>query len=118
MIPNIWNKDITLYIKTEVNKNVQWERFFFSRCFFKRLVSSQYDDKTRSSGKTYTVRIPCISPPSVTQESIAVLGKVFDVIPENTSGNDLVLKYGDDAFRVVSVSFNTEFPTPHIRIGG
>ena len=117
MIPPHWNKDITLYIKTEMNKKVQWERSVFSRCFFKHSLSSQFDDKTRVEGEIYLARIPCKSPPAVTQGCIAVLGNVPDILGEETSGNELLQKYGENAFKINTVSDNTGFPTPHIRIG-
>lgn len=117
MIPPNWNKDITLYIKTEINKKVQWERFVFSRCFFKHISSSQFDEKSRIEGESYIVRIPCKSAPAVTQGCIAVLGNIPDIPGEETSGNDLLQKYGENAFRINTVSDNTSFPVPHIRIG-
>ncbi len=117
MIPLGWNKDITLYIKTETNKKVQWERFVFSRCFFKHIRSSQFDEKSRIKGESYIVRIPCKNAPAVSQGCIAVLGNVPDIIAEESSGNDILTKYGDKAFRINTVSDNTDFLTPHIRIG-
>ena len=117
MIPPFWNKDITLYIKTEVNKKVPWERTVFSRCFFKHTRSSQFDDKTRVEGEIYLARIPCISPPAVTQGCIAVLGNIPDIPGEETSGNELLCKYGINAFRINTVSDNTDYFVPHIRIG-
>ncbi|MBR3819059.1 MAG: hypothetical protein IKJ41_07905 [Clostridia bacterium] len=117
MIPPNWNKDITLYIKTEINKKVQWERFFFSRCFFKHIRSSQFDEKSRIEGESYIVRIPCKTAPAVTQGCIAVLGNIPDIPGEKTSGNELLQKYGENAFRINTVSDNTGFPVPHIRIG-
>lgn len=117
MIPPDWNKDITLFLKTEVNKKTQWEKQTFSRCFFKHIRSSQFDEKSRIEGESYIVRIPCKTAPAVSQGCIAVLGNVPDILGEETSGNDLLLKYGDKAFRINTVSDNTDFPTPHLRIG-
>lgn len=117
MIPNFWNKDITLYIKTEVNKNVQWEKVIFSRCFFKHSVSSEFGDNSRNAKETYLARIPCIDAPKITPGCIAVLGSVSDVIADNSSGNDVITKYGENAFKINSVSFNTDCLTPHVRIG-
>lgn len=117
MIPPHWNKDITLYIKTESDNKTQWERQCFSRCFFKHIRSSQFDEKSRIEGESYIVRIPCKTAPAVSQGCIAVLGDVPDTIEENTSGNDILTKYGKKAFRINTVSDNTDFLTPHIRIG-
>ncbi len=117
MIPPNWNKDITLYIKTEVNKKVQWERFVFSRCFFKYIRSSQFDEKSRIEGESYIVRIPCKASPAVTQGCIAVLGSIPDILGEETSGNELLSKYGENAFRINTVSDNTDFLISHVRIG-
>lgn len=117
IVPTFWDKDITLYLKTEVNKKAQWERKLFSRCFFKHSVSSQFDDKNRINGEIYLARIPCKSPPAVTQGSIAVLGNVYDVIPEESSGNELIKKYDGKAFRINTFVSNTDYPTPHLKIG-
>lgn len=117
ILPPFWDKDITLYLKTEVNKKVQWERKFFSRCFFKHSTSSQFDDKTRINGEIYLARIPCKSPPAITQGCIAVLGNVSDIIPEETSGNELIKKYDGKAFKINTININTDYPIPHLRIG-
>lgn len=117
MIPSYWNKDITLYIKTESDKKTQWERQCFSRCFFKHIRSSEFDEKSRIEGESYMVRIPCKNALAVSQGCIAVLGNVADIIEENTSGNDILTKYGEKAFRINTVRDNTDFLTPHIRIG-
>lgn len=116
MIPRHWNKDITLFIKSEANKKTQWEKKTFSHCFFKHVRSSEFDEKSRIEGESYVVRIPCRRL-TVTHGSVAVLGNVPDVIEENSSGNDVLTKYGENAFRVATVSDNTDFLTPHVRIG-
>ncbi len=117
MIPPNWNKDITLYIKTEHDKKTQWERRCFSRCFFKHILSSAFDEKSRIEGESYIVRIPCKTAPAVTQGCIAVLGDVPDILGENESGKELLQKYSGNAFRINTVSDNTGFYSPHIRIG-
>ena len=117
MIPPHWNKDITLFIKSEANKKTQWEKKTFSHCFFKHIRSSEFDEKSRIEGESYLVRIPSRNAFTITQGSIAVLGKVPEVLAEETSGNDILTKYADKAFRVATVSDNTDFLTPHIRIG-
>lgn len=117
MIPPNWKADITLFIKSEANKKTQWEKRTFSHCFFKHIRSSEFDEKSRIEGESYIVRIPCRIALNVTQGSIAVLGEVADVISEDTSGNDVLTKYGEKAFRINTVRDNTDFLTPHIRIG-
>ncbi len=113
-----WNKTITLFIRSETDKTVQWEKFIFSRCFFKHTLSSEFDEKSRINGESFIVRIPlsvCNVP--ISQGSIAVLGNIPDDIEANASGNDILRKYPDKSFKVNTVSDNTEFYTPHIRIG-
>ncbi len=117
MIPPNWNKDITLYIKTEQDKKTQWERLCFSRCFFKHIRSSEFDEKSRIEGESYIVRIPCKTAPAVSQGCIAVLGNVPDTIGENESGKEILQKYGENAFKINTISDNTGFYMPHIRIG-
>lgn len=116
MLPN-WNSDITLYLRHETETSVQWERRCFSRCFFKRIKSSALDDKSRIEGEGFTVRIPCKEAFEIPEGSFAVLGKVSDELTENSGGNSLLEKYGGRAFRIETVSFNTDFYLPHIRIG-
>lgn len=112
-----WNKDVTVFLKTEVNKTVQWEKRVFSRCFFKHFRSSESDEKSRINGESYIVRIPCEDAPKITQGCIAVLGNISDVIEEGASGNDILRKYGENAFKVGTVCNDTDFLIPHIRIG-
>ena len=117
MIPKFWNKTITIYVKDETSKKVQWERVAFSRCFFMHSVSSEFGDNSRNGKETYLARIPCIDAPKITPGCIAVLGNVSDVISDESSGNDIISKYGENAFRINSVKFNTDCLTPHVRIG-
>lgn len=112
-----WNKDVTVFLRTEVNKTVQWEKSVFSRCFFKHIRSSEFDEKSRICGESYVVRIPCSIAPKILQGCIAVLGNIPDMLEENASGNDILRKYGEDAFKVGTVSDNTNFFRPHVRIG-
>jgi hypothetical protein len=112
-----WNKDVTVFLKTEKNKVVQWEKRVFSRCFFRHIRSSEFDEKSRICGESYIVRIPCKSAPKITQGCIAVLGNIPVVIEEGASGNDIFSKYGKNAFKVGTISDNTDFFKPHIRIG-
>lgn len=114
---NHWNKDVTVFLKTEVNKTVQWEKQVFSRCFFKHIRSSEFDEKSRICGESYVVRIPCKNALKISQGCIAVLGNISDMIEEGSSGNDILRKYGEDAFKVGTISDNTGFLNPHIRIG-
>lgn len=112
-----WNKDVTVFLKTEVNKTVQWEKRVFSRCFFKHIRSSEFDEKSRICGESYIVRIPCKNALKISQGCIAVLGNIPDVIEEGASGNDILRKYGENAFKVGTISDNTDCYMPHIRIG-
>ena len=112
-----WNKNITLYLRKETDNGVQWERLSVSRCFFKHIRSSEFDEKSRINGESYVVRIPCKSALDISQGSIAVLGDISDIIGESASGNDILKKYGDNAFKINTVSDNTDFYMPHMRIG-
>lgn len=115
MLPN-WDKDITVFIRTEQNNTVQWEKRCFSHCFFKHHRSSEFDDKSRIVGESFLVRIPCKVSFEIPCGSIAVLGFVDDEIAENASGNDVLRKYGE-AFKVNTFCDNTGVYLPHIRIG-
>ncbi len=113
-----WDKDITLYLRKELNKKVQWERYGFSHCFFKHIHSSEFDEKSRINGDSYIVRIPCSSfVPEITKNSIVVFGHINDEISEGASGNDILQKYGENAFRINTLSDNRAFCVSHIRIG-
>ena len=113
-----WNKTVTVFIRSEVDKTVQWEKCVFSRCFFKHILSSEFDEKSRINGESFIVRIPLsVCNVSISRNSIAVLGNIPDVIEANASGNDILRKYSDKSFKVNTVSDNTDFHTPHIRIG-
>ncbi len=116
-MPGHWNKAVTLFLRKESGKKGQWEKLVFSRCFFKHIRSSEFDEKSRINGESYVVRIPCNTALAVPRGSIAVLGDIPDIIEDNASGNDILKIYGDDAFKVNTVSDNTGFYMPHIRIG-
>lgn len=116
-MPEHWNKTVTLFLRKEINKKVQWEKLVFSRCFFKHIRSSEFDEKSRINGESYVVRIPCNTAFAVPRGSIAVLGEIADIIEENASGNDVLKRYDDNAFKINTVSDNTGFYMPHIRIG-
>lgn len=116
-MPVYWNKTVTLLLRKESDKKVQWEKLVFFHCFFKHIRSSEFDEKSRINGESYVVRIPCSTALAVPRGSIAVLGEIPDTVEENTSGNEILKKYGNDAFKVNTVSDNTGFYMPHIRIG-
>lgn len=112
-----WNKDVTVFIRNETENKVQWEKCCFSHCFFKRFLSSKFDEKHRTEGESFIVRIPCEDENVIIpQKSIAVLGDIPDVIEDNTSGVEMLKKY-PDSFIVNTVSDNKGFYMPHIRIG-
>lgn len=113
-----WNKTITVFIRSEVNKSVKWEKRIFTNCFFKNVFSSNYDEKSRTSGESFTVRIPVsVYNVSISQGSIAVLGNISDIIETNASGNDILRAYPGKAFKVNTINDNSGFYIPHIRIG-
>lgn len=112
-----WNKTVTLFRRKESDNKVQWEKLCFSHCFFKHIRSSEFDEKSRVNGESYVVRIPCKDSIIIPRGSIAVLGDIPEVIEDNASGNDILKKYGENAFKINTVSNNTDFYMPHIRVG-
>lgn len=116
MIPPYWRDTLTVYTPSNNGSGTVWSRSVYAHCFFKASKASSYSDKQLFESCKLTARLP--GSVNVTIGSIAVRGVVDDVIPDNTSGNELLRKYSGCAFRVNYTSDNSAFPPEHTWIGG
>lgn len=110
-LPN-WNDTLTVYMQD----GGKWSKRVYENCFFQISETSSHSDKQLLNERSLTARIP--DKVNAVIGSIVVKGRVNDEIPDNTSGNELLKKYPQTAFRVNFVFDNTAFALPHTRLGG
>lgn len=111
---SFWNNDLTVFVPPHDNIK-SWSKTVYRNCFFKNLSSSTFADKQLYDTAKVTARLP--GEISVSLGSIVVKGKSDDMPSDNSSGNELLKKYGTAAFRVNEISYNSA-PLPHTRLGG
>lgn len=106
-----WNKEVTVYHRKETiddsGKTVtKWEIEHCTNCFFKEKTQQVLQNKILVNKSVKFVRLP-MSIMSLSKGDIAVIGIVYDKITDNASGNDILKKYGDQAF-VINTAQNNE----------
>lgn len=116
--PHWWNETITRYRKTrerdeEGKTKTSWQSEVLRNCFWGETQSHGFRDNTLSTQNTLVVRIPAKECAPLNIGDIVIRGEVYDDIPVNGSGTELINKFKGLAFVINTAKDNSKLRNAH-----